>query len=208
MAEKLLAVGSEVLLRYRYADGSVQAALPMRVVEHTSEVLAAWLAPGTPIMYWTTADGRDPRDVPLEARFASTLSTGLREWTGTGALHLIRPGEPLQVLLFWDAGGRFSDWYVNLERPAVRTGSRIESVDRQLDLVVSAAGEARWKDFDEAVFAVGTPFLPLEDLVAARRDGTEILHDLPGFMERNGRWRGFRPDPSWPVPKLPDDWRD
>lgn len=53
--------GDEILLRYLYADGSVQAALALRVVVDQPEFLVAWLAPKTPIMYWATADGLDPR---------------------------------------------------------------------------------------------------------------------------------------------------
>ena len=201
-------VGDEMLLRYRYPDGSIQAAMPMRVVRDEPRLFVAWLAPRTPISYWATDDGSDPRTIPLERRFEAPLSTAPRTWTGTGALHVLRPGDPFQVLLFWDEEGRFADWYVNLERPAVRSGNRFDAVDRQLDLVIAADGEARWKDFDEAAMAVGTPYLPLEDLVAARETGAAILADLPGFLDPYREWTGFRPDPAWPTPVLPEDWRD
>jgi hypothetical protein len=204
---ELLPVGATTLLRYRYPDGSIQAALPMRVVRHEPDLLVSWLAPGTSVRYWATEAGLDPRELPLEQRFETRLTSAPRSWAGTGALHVLRPEEPFQVLLFWDEQQRFSHWYVNLERPAARTGDRFDSVDRQLDLVISAAGEARWKDLDEAAFAVGTPYLPLDDLVAARQDGAAILADLPGFLDRYREWTEFRPDPSWVAPILPDDWR-
>lgn len=181
---ELLPRGATTLLRYRYPDGSVQAALPMRVVHHEADLLVSWLAPGTSVMYWATREGLDPRARPIEQRFEEQLTTSQRIWTGTGALHVLRPDEPFQVLLFWDERERFSHWYVNLERPAARTGARFDSVDRQLDLVISAAGEAHWKDLDEAAFAVGTPYLPLDDLIAARNDGAAILADLPAFLDR------------------------
>jgi hypothetical protein len=206
MSDEPLLAGDEVLLRYRYPDGSIQAALPMRVVAHEDDLLVCWLAPGTSIRYWATEDGRDPRDLPIEHRFEARLSNGPRTWQGTGALHVLRLGDPFQVLLFRDAGGRFAHWYVNLERPAVRSGARLDSVDRQLDLVIDASGEARWKDLDEAAFAVGTSFLPLEDLIAARETGVRILQDVAGFLAPYRRWIDFAPDPSWPVPGLPDDW--
>lgn len=201
-----LAAGQEVLLRYRYPDGSVQAALPMRVVEHADDLLVAWLAPGTPVMYWATEDESDPRTVPLGRRFLGRLGTAPRRWLGGGALHLIRPGREFQVVMFLDPAGGFSHWYVNLERPIPRLGTRLDTVDRHLDLVIDAAGVARWKDMDEAVAAVGTPYLPLDDLVAAREAGAAILADVGAFLAPYQRWSSFVPAPGWPVPELPADW--
>ena len=206
MQDESFQAGQEVLLRYRYPDGSVQAALPMRVVEHTEDLLVAWLAPGTPIMYWATEDGRDPRAVPLERRFLGRLGTAPRRWEGGGALHLIRPGQEQQVVVFLDAAGGFSHWYVNLERPIPRLGTRMDTVDRHLDLVIDAAGVARWKDMDEAVAAVGTPYLPLDDLVAAREAGAAILADVGAFLAPYRARTSFVPDPCRPVPDLPADW--
>lgn len=45
------APGDEILLRYLYNDGRLQAAMPMRVVQDVGGLIVAWLAPLTPIMY-------------------------------------------------------------------------------------------------------------------------------------------------------------
>jgi hypothetical protein len=79
-----LARGDEMLLRYRYNDGSIQAALPLRVVLDEPNVTVAWLAPATPIMYCATGDGHDPRESPIDQRFHQPLSTSRQVWNGPG----------------------------------------------------------------------------------------------------------------------------
>ena len=76
--------GDELLLRYLYNDGSIQAAMPMRVVLDEPDLTVAWLAPATPIKHWSTADGRDPRHSPLDQRFRQPLITTPRTWRGPG----------------------------------------------------------------------------------------------------------------------------
>lgn len=74
-----------LLLRYLYNDGSVRAALPLRVVVDEPELLVGCLGPKTPIMYWSTADGRDPRMVPLVQWFHQRLTTAARIWEGSAS---------------------------------------------------------------------------------------------------------------------------
>jgi Protein of unknown function (DUF402) len=123
--------GGQILLRYRYPDGRLQAALPMRVVEDRPDRLVAWLAPETEIMYWALADGRDPRVVPLGERFRMPLRTAPRRWQGPGVLRVIPLQSTYQVLHFWGDDGTFSGWYVNLEAPKTRRGTRLEHVRRR-----------------------------------------------------------------------------
>jgi hypothetical protein len=52
--------GGQLLLRCIYLDGTVQAALPLRVMEDSPGRIVAWLAEGTDIMYWALVDGTDP----------------------------------------------------------------------------------------------------------------------------------------------------
>lgn len=198
--------GDEILLRYLYADGSVQAALPLRVVIDKPEVLVAWLAPMTPIMYWATVDGLDPRSVPLGDRFRAKLTTAARVWEGPGVLRVMPRDRPYQVLHFWDVDGCFKGWYVNFEAPRVRTGSRVDSTDWHLDLCIEPDLRPRWKDADEAVAALATPHLAEQDYALARATGEAIIDRLDRWPDPIGDWRDFRPDPEWRIPELPSDW--
>lgn len=198
--------GEELLLRYRYNDGSVQAALPMRCVLDRPDMTVAWLAPETGIMYWATADGGDPRDTPLQQRFRQVLTTAARTWRGNGVLRVMPADQPYQVLHFWDNDHTFAGWYVNFEAPRVRTGTRIDTVDWHLDLWISSDLQPSWKDEEEAEAAVETDHLQPEDLYQARQVGQAIIDQLPSWPAPIGDWRSFRPNPNWTIPKLPPDW--
>jgi hypothetical protein len=198
--------GAQVLLRYRYPDGRLQAALPMRVVEDRPDRLVAWLAPQTEIMYWALADGRDPRVVPLGERFRMPLTTAARRWQGTGVLRVIPVRSTYQVLHFWDVDGSFSGWYVNFEAPKARRGTRLDSVDWHLDLWIDAAGVATWKDEDEAQAAVEAGHLSERDLELAWRTGRQIIDGLSDWRDVVGDWRSFRPPAAWLALALPSDW--
>jgi hypothetical protein len=199
-------LGDELLLRYLYRDGTVQAALPLRAVEDSATRLVGWLAEGTDIMYWALVDGTDPRSVPLDERFTRRLTTSPRKWTGGGVLRVIPAGRPFQVLHSWDGSGAFAGWYVNFESPIVRSGSRLDSVDWHLDLWIGQDGRSRWKDEDEAEAALSQGHLTAEDLALARATGEAILGDVDAFVRDVGDWRSFRPPETWSLPPLPGDW--
>jgi uncharacterized protein DUF402 len=200
--------GAQVLLRYRYPDGRLQAALPMRVVEDRTDRLVAWLAPQTEIMYWALTDGRDPRVVPLGERFRMPLTTAARRWQGTGVLRVIPVQSTYQVLHFWDDDGSFSGWYVNFEAPKTRRGTRLDTVDWHLDLWIDAAGVATWKDEDEAQAAVEAGHLSERNLELAWRTGRQIIEGFSDWRDVVGDWRSFRPPAAWLALGLPSDWAD
>jgi hypothetical protein len=195
-----------VLLRYRYPDGRLQAALPMRVVEDRADRLVAWLAPRTEIMYWALPDGRDPRVVPLGERFRTPLTTAARRWHGAGVLRVIPMQSTYQVLHFWGDDGTFSGWYINLEAPKTRRGTRLDTVDWHLDLWIDAAGVMRWKDEDEARAAVEAGHLPERDLELAWMTGQQIIEGSSDWREVVGDWRSFRPPAGWLALDLPSGW--
>jgi hypothetical protein len=198
--------GTEFVLRYLYDDGSVGAVLPMHVVSDAPELMVGWLAPLTPIMYWSTQDGRDPREEPLDQRFIRSLSTAPRIWQGPGVLRVMPAGLPYQVVHFWGPDGAFAGWYVNFERPRARRGLFIDSVDWHVDLWIGADRVPTWKDEDEAAAAVAAGRLSAADLHTARTAGESIIDDLATWPQPIGDWRSFHPDPTWRTPGLPSDW--
>ena len=181
--------------RYLYPDGRLQAAIPMHVLSDEDDVIAGWTSVGPEISYWATADGADPRTIPLGSRFKETLTTARRTWTGSAVLRVVPLHERWQVLHFWDSDtGEFLGWYVNLESEKIRRESSIEAVDWHLDLLISPEFAVTWKDEDEAAAAAGTPYLRIEDLNSARATGEAIASDPHGLVARIGDWRDYRPD--------------
>lgn len=197
----------EVLLRYRYPDGRLQAALPLHVVEDREDRVVGWMPVGTEISYWAAENGSDPRTIPLEDRFVGRLGTAPRTWTGGGVLRVIPIHASWQAIHFWDMGtGDFSSWYVNLESPKRRRGPVLDAVDRHLDLVIDPLLRPSWKDEDEAAAAVKADYLSGADLDAARAAGERIAADPRAWVDEVGDWRDFRPDPAWGPLRLPVGW--
>jgi Protein of unknown function (DUF402) len=197
--------GEEVLLRYRYRDGSVQAAYPMRVVGDTGDRVVAWLATGTPILYWATATGGDPRDRPLARRFRGGFAHVERTWQGPGVLRVIPLDLPYQVIHFWGEDGTFTGWYVNFESAKDRRGRTLDAIEWHLDLWFDPQGRPQWKDQDEAGAAVAGGHLLPAELELSVDTGQSIVDDFDHWLVGIGDWRRYQPDPQWTLPELPPD---
>lgn len=88
---------------------------------------------------------------------------------------------------------------MNLERWLGRGPQTIDYVDDKLDLVVSPDGSVRWKDEDELDQAAAKGLLDEADV---RAEAERVLTARPWPTG----WEGWRPDPSWQAPALPDNW--
>ncbi|MFE9093982.1 DUF402 domain-containing protein [Streptomyces sp. NPDC007264] len=200
--------GERILWRYRENAGErFHIARPVTVVRDDDEVLAVWMAPGTPCVRPVLADGTPLHAEPLESRYTKPRTVQLDRWSGTGVLKLARPGVPWSVWLFWDPGWRFKNWYVNLEAPLVRWSGGVDSEDHFLDICVYPDRSWGWRDEDEFAQAQrdGLMDARLADRVReAGRSAEEVIRTWgPPFSDG---WQHWRPDPSWPVPPLPEDW--
>ncbi|MEU3611298.1 DUF402 domain-containing protein [Streptomyces sp. NPDC006872] len=200
--------GDRILWRYRENGGAhVHIARPVTVVRDDEELLAVWLAPGTECVKPVLADGTSPHQEPLHTRYTKPRTVRRDHWFGTGVLKLARPGEPWSVWLFWEPGWQFKNWYVNLEQPLARWDGGVDSEDHFLDICVYPDRSWGWRDEDE--FAQAQQDGLMDATVAAQvreagRRAVEAIRDWgPPYNER---WQHWRPDPSWAVPLLPEDW--
>lgn len=194
----------------RYAHGGrFVGARPMRVVEDGADHLVAWLAPGTPVVVPSLADGRPIRAAPLERRFLDPRTGVPDEWRGQGILKLVpRDGEH-SVWLFWDEHWRFWGWYVNVEARHRFWAGGVDTVDHVLDLWVGPDRSWGWKDEDELRAAVAQGAIDAPQAAAIRAEGERVARLVERWESpfRDG-WERWRPDPAWPVPRLPDGWAD
>ena len=191
--------GQTAVLRY-VEDGQVVIALPMRVVAD-SDAVVLYLADGTDAK-WAYVDGIPIREVGLERRFSSKWHAGDHRWTGAHVLMVKPAGRPFSIWHFFSSGWDFEGWYVNLETPYRRTPIGFDTRDHTLDIVVDPNGSWRWKDEDELEVAIEHGHFSPADAAAIRAEGERVLAEWP-FPTG---WEGWRADPVWPVPRLPDDW--
>ncbi len=173
--------------------GRTYIGAPVRIVEDGERGLAFYVAPGTRFAFppggWPFADAH-----PWEPK---------EEWTGHGLLVLHRPGDAYTTWHFWEGEERrFACWYVNLQEPLRRDGHAFDTQDQELDIVISPDGSWTWKDEQALADWVGRGRFTAEEVAAIRREGERVVAEWP-FPTG---WEEWEPDPSWPVPELPEDW--
>lgn len=204
--------GDAIAHRFR-VDWHIVTARPVTVVFDTAECLGLWLEPGALCKIpdgqvetqrgWLNDQGESRWDVQAHGIWR------LKDWVWKDRRFLIltEPASYYSISLRWSEAGEFLGWYVNFEEPAVRTLIGLDTTDLALDLVVDADGHRRWKDeaeYDEGVrrgLIAPTAAAQVEQARAAVLERLEAGH--PPF---DSTWKGWQPDPAWPVPELPRDW--
>ncbi|MER5642152.1 DUF402 domain-containing protein [Kitasatospora sp. NPDC002227] len=208
--------GTTVLRRDVHAD-RVWTAMPQRVIDDTGHVLtlAYWpgiesLAPTTWITATRTGDDTT-RKQGLEDLAAGTWALGRYQWTGTELLSHFLAGEWFSVHCFQDAVTKEPlRWYVNFEKPYQRRPGGIDTLDLCLDLVVTPDQSGHhWKDRDEYSqlrrLGVIDDYLH-HQVEQAKGRAIAMLDNRTGPFAAG--WPTWAPDPSWPLPTLPDDGGD
>jgi uncharacterized protein DUF402 len=117
------------------------------------------------------------------------------------------PDTPYAALLL-TTGAERRVWYVNLQDPLVRTRIGFDTVDHVLDVVIELDRSGwRWKDEEELAAAVRLGLFTEEEAAGFRSWGERAVDRLMGGEPPFDRdWSGWRPDPTWREPELPDGW--
>jgi hypothetical protein len=206
------APGRPVLRRHYMRDHELARVWVGHVAADDRHGLWLWFASGSAWCSAGAADGRTFREVPFTdwGRVERTLHHGT--WTGD-VLMLHPTGAAYSVWLFFQ-DGQFTAWYVNLERAAVRWVNDdglvgIDTIDYDLDIVVSPDRSWRWKDEDEFADHLLSPETYwVDDEAAVRASGAEVVKLIEaGAFPFDGTMTDFRPDPLWRVPtEFPAGW--
>lgn len=197
------ASGELVTVRFRSLDGRFHSARPVRVVEHTHELLVTFMAEGTIVSVPTLLDGRGLRDVPLEERWAHPRTSARRPWHGTELIQLFPRGRAHSIWVVRNTDHSLVGWYVNLEDPHELGERTVSTRDHVLDLWVPAeTGEPEWKDEDELEVATRVGRISPEQAVAIRAEGERVRAERPWPTG----WEDWLPPAGWTVPELPEGW--
>jgi predicted RNA-binding protein associated with RNAse of E/G family len=192
--------GEPVALREIW-DGRVFAARPATVVEDSPSRTVFYVPPVVRCLQARAADGAGMR-IPTRAWRLEDV-----EWHHQRILSFAFPDTPYSVLATWDPGtDEFRGWYVNLQTPLRRTAVGFDTQEHVLDVLISADRSTwSWKDEDELAEAVAAGMFSTEEAerfrAAGERAVEQILLREPPFDED---WEGWRPDPAWPAPELPE----
>lgn len=185
------------------ADPSVpHFAQPVTVVRDDADALVVWLPIGSPVLRAARADGLGKRDDP-HTLFTAPLVVEHGVHAVYDQLRIAPTGCSWSVWVMF-SGGVFSGWYVNLERPHVRSELAVLTSDHVLDVVVSPEGTVTLKDEDELELAVSQGVFSASEAAAISANAASVaaLVATWGSPFCDG-WEHFRPDPAWPIPLLP-----
>ena len=190
--------------------GGIRTAKAVVVVEDTPEAISYWWPAGS--VHTATLAMLADRDKMLPHTMAE-LRSGDWElttvpWERTDVLATTVPGSWAVVWHMWEHDtGEFICWYVDLKRPHVRTSVGFDTYDLDLDIVVMPDRSWDWKDEDEFAVRHGAGLITDVEVNAVRGAGESMIPlieaALPPF---DGSLIEWRPDPSWPTPRLPEDW--
>jgi hypothetical protein len=182
--------GEIVIRREVVNDGRAWMCAPVIVVVDRADLLATYIAEGTPFEFpdgdWRAPDGVHPWH-------------GRQRWQGQGLLMLQRPGDAYAIWLFWHGPEReFRGWYVNLQEPFRRTAAGYDTQDLELDIWVPLDGPWQWKDDELLDQRVREGRFTAGQAVEIRAVGASVAADLDaGRRWWSDDWASWKPDPAW-----------
>ena len=200
--------GDHVLFRYR-RNQPADAVSPMTVVEDSVARVVLYLAEGTPTKWRAMPDWTlSTRNIPFAERERAPVRLVDTYWHSTNMLRVYEPDRASSILMFWNAiDWQFLGYYGNLEAPARRTRLGFDSADHLLDVVIEPDLTWRWKDEDEFAIAQEIGIFTTEQAAAIRAEGERIIADIEARRSPfDGGFEEWRPERSWTVPTMPDDW--
>jgi hypothetical protein len=183
-----------VVVRREVWRGRPWLANPLYVVADDDDLLILYQPEGSPFGFgagddWPTASGRHPYE-------------GRTSWVGEGPLGLHRPGDPYAVWAYWGGPDRlFLGWYVNIQVPFRRTPLGIDSLDLELDLLVTPQLAVTVKDEDHVDQSAALGRFSAEDAAAIHALGAQVkrrIEEEGAWWDRS--WSTWRPPPELLVP--------
>jgi len=196
--------GDAVVLRYVTTDGRIEMCWPCRVVEDRDDLLALFIAAGSPYKAGPKKTAAQKR---LEVR--TPLPPDEYVWRND-TLRLMFPEQSHSVSLFWGprAGtSRLLKYFVNMEEPFRRTAVGFDTQDHTLDIEATPDLTWRWRDEQELANHVTEGFYTAALASAARSEGERVIE----AMRRRGHeclrgWPEWSPPLEWGVPRFADGW--
>ena len=187
--------GDGILKRSIYR-GNVRWTFPHRYVGEWRDRIAIYCGPGN--------QGKAMRRGPggYLKRWATDEPPFDTEWEQTHVLRFEAPGARHSVEIYWTLEWEQLSWYVNLQTPTELRNGWIDTTDQALDIVVSPAGEWRWKDEDELAEAVELGIWSEREAAKIRAEGERVIDARPWPTG----WEEWRPPQNWGPLGLPRDW--
>lgn len=206
-ARPLAATPSTVLWRDLYR-GRPRGVMPHWLLDERDGLIVSCIVPGVQGVNWSGIGMSSPQW--MQHLMSMTWQVGPARWEAKRVVRMARTGEAYAVNLEWDqATGNFVRWYANLQAPYQRSRLSdgtvvVDTYDHILDVLVDPDLHAELKDDAELTEAVRVGLFTPSEAAAIRAASERVIANL-GTLLSTG-WEDWKPDPSWPLPTLPDSW--
>lgn len=206
MPAERFAVGDTMIRRDVWFK-KVWSALPWRVVHDDGVSMTAAMWPGSSGYapeHWVS--WLETGDTAIRERVFPDLVSGRWNlspwaWRSTIVLRQVVRDRWFAVSAFFDAENHtFRRWYVDFERPPIRTRYGIDTRDLFLDLVIEPDYSWHWKDEHEFAEAISVGLLTADDVECVKQARQQVLALIECRELLRGRWQDWRLDESWQAP--------
>jgi hypothetical protein len=196
--------GDAVVLRYITTDGRIEMCWPCRIVVDNNNVLAVFIAAGSPYKAGPKRSAAEKRRAP-----AGRLPRDEYVWRHD-TLRLMLPNRSHSVSLFWaERAGRreLLKYFVNMEEPFRRTAVGFDTQDHTLDIEIAPDWAWRWRDEAELANHVAEGFYTPELASAVREEGERAIASILRQEHECSRgWHNWRPINEWGMPEFVAGW--
>jgi hypothetical protein len=129
-------------------------------------------------------------------------------WRTNRLLIILVPEAFYSTMLFWDdTSNQFLCYYINFQVPFRRRQWGIDTLDLDLDIVIDPDFSFKWKDEEDYQKAIEHGLITPEWVQGIENAKPEIFEKLEKRLYPfDGSWLGWKPDPNWEPPKLPENW--
>ena len=196
--------GDVVVLRYIRTDGSIEMCWPCRVVEDRDDLLALFIAAGSP---YKAEPKRTAAEKRRQAR--TRLPPDQYVWRND-TLRLMLPGQSHSVSVFWALQAEkrtLLKYFVNMEEPFRRTAIGFDTQDHTLDIEVTPELAWRWRDEQELANHVSEGFYTAALATAARSEGQRTIDAIRRLEHACMQdWSEWIPPAEWGMAPFVDGW--
>lgn len=196
--------GDVVVLRYITSGGRIEMCWPCRVAVDRDDVVALFIAAGSPYKAGPKRTAAEKRRQPRAG-----LPPDEYVWRND-TLRLLAPGRSHSVSLSWQHEGgtrRLLKYFVNMEEPFRRTAIGFDTQDHTLDIEFTPALAWHWRDEQELANHVAQGFYTAELAAAARAEGERVIDAMRRREHECLRgWAEWSPPPEWRIPAFVVGW--
>jgi len=134
----------------------------------------------------------------------------LREyiWHTNRLLIFLEPEKYFACCIFWNhTSNQFGCYYINFQLPIHRSRCGFDTLDLDLDIVIDAQYNWKWKDLEEYNAGIKEGGILAEWVEGIESSKNDVFDRIDKrSYPLDGSWLEWQPPKDWIPPKLPKEW--